>query len=71
MQWPMTPAGQADYLRETIAALRAVPGGRGVGFVWWYSDSIPVAGQRIWRGGNEALFDYAGNALPALDLLKP
>ena len=70
MQWPMSPAGQADYLRATVAALRAVPGGRGIGFVWWYSDSLPVKGQRIWRGGNEALFDHAGNALPGLRLFK-
>ena len=70
MQWPMTPAGQADYLRETVHALQDVPDGHGIGFVWWYSDSIPVKGQRIWRGGNEALFDHAGDALSTLDLFK-
>ncbi|HEX8341025.1 MAG TPA: glycosyl hydrolase 53 family protein, partial [Tepidisphaeraceae bacterium] len=68
MQWPMTPEGQLQYLVSTREALAAAPGGRGIGFVWWYSDSIRVPDKslRIWRDGAEALFDHDGNALPAL-----
>lgn len=72
MEWPMSPAGQADYLKATRQALAEVPGGHGLGFVWWYSDSInvPDKSMRIWRKGNEALFDHDGKPLPAMKLLS-
>ena len=83
--YPMTPAGQESFLRDLAAAIRAVPGGHGRGFVWWEPAWIPVPGSG-WAtpaalaytgergpGGNEwanqALFDYDGRALPALEAL--
>ena len=80
--WPMTPAGQARFLRELTASVRQVPGGRGRGVVWWEPAWLPVPGSG-WAneaalpyigdpgpGGNEwanqTLFDYKGNVLPAL-----
>ncbi len=84
--YPMTPAGQRDFLRDLAAAIRAVPGGRGRGFIWWEPAWIPVPGSQ-WAtpaalaytgergpGGNEwanqALFDYSGRALPALEEME-
>ncbi|HMB94660.1 MAG TPA: glycosyl hydrolase 53 family protein [Tepidisphaeraceae bacterium] len=67
MQWPMTREGQAKFLNDLAATMRAAPGGHGIGFVWWYPDAIPVGDLHIWRNGAEALFDETGNALPALD----
>lgn len=82
IEYPMTRSGQGDFLRDLISAVRAVPGGRGRGIVWWEPAWIPVPGSG-WAtpaalaytgekgpGGNEwanqALFDYEGRALPAL-----
>jgi arabinogalactan endo-1,4-beta-galactosidase len=70
MTWPQTPQGQAQFLRELTAALRAVPHGHGLGYVWWYPEAVPVSGTRIWRDGDEALFDDKGDLLPAADLFK-
>jgi arabinogalactan endo-1,4-beta-galactosidase len=83
--YPMTPAGQRDFLRDLVGVVRRVPGGRGRGLYWWEPAWLPVKGG-TWAtpaalrylgapgpGGNEwsnqALFDYDGNALPALALL--
>ena len=62
--WPATPAGQVAALKDVMAAVKAVPQGRGV--IYWYPESIPVKGLDIWMGGANALFDAHGNALPAL-----
>jgi len=66
MRWPTTPAGQKAFLSELIATVRQTSKGRGIGVLWWYPESIPVKGLRIWNGGATALFDGDGNALPAL-----
>lgn len=84
--WPMTPQGQADFTRDLLAVIDAVPGGRGRGLFWWEPCWLPVPGsgwanRAGWEyvhekgpGGNEwanqALFDYAGEALPALAVLR-
>jgi arabinogalactan endo-1,4-beta-galactosidase len=67
MTWPMTPAGQAQFVQDLTAALKSAPQEKGLGFVWWYPEAIPVDSLRIWRGGAEGLFDEKGVALPALD----
>jgi arabinogalactan endo-1,4-beta-galactosidase len=67
MAWPQTREGQEKFLRELSDVIRATPDGRGLGFVWWYPEAIPVKGRHIWRGGAEALFDENGVALPALE----
>ncbi|MDB5325831.1 MAG: Arabinogalactan endo,4-beta-galactosidase, partial [Phycisphaerales bacterium] len=71
MEWPMSPQGQADFLKATEKAMAGVPGGHGLGYVWWYTDSILVPDKQIhiWRQGNEALFDHDGKPLPAMKLL--
>jgi arabinogalactan endo-1,4-beta-galactosidase len=66
MRWPLTPDGQRQFVDDLRQCLRDVPDGRGIGFVWWYPEAIPVPGRFIWRTGAEALFDQHGDALPAL-----
>ncbi len=68
MTWPRTPAGQAAFLADVIAAVRAVPDGRGLGVLWWSPEVIPVRGAWSWLGGDCALFRPDGTPLPALDL---
>jgi arabinogalactan endo-1,4-beta-galactosidase len=65
-QWPITPAGQSDFLRDVIRVVRETPGGKGIGVIWWHPDSIPVAGANVWRGGRCALWQPDGTPLPAL-----
>lgn len=84
--FPMTPEGQAQFTRQLLQIIREVPGGLGRGFFWWEAAWIPVPGsgwseQGGWEyvnehgpGGNEwanqALFDFDGQALPALAVIR-
>lgn len=84
--FPMTVQGQADFTQALLQRIRQVPEGRGAGLFWWEAAWIPVPGsgwstQGGWEyvhekgpGGNEwanqALFDYDGNALPALERIR-
>ncbi len=84
-EYPLTKAGQCDFLRALLETIEQVPGGRGRGFFWWEPAWLPVPGSGWakkggWEyvheagpGGNEwanqCLFDYDGNALPALEVL--
>ena len=66
MLWPVTQQGQYQFLVDLVRCVRQVPENRGIGVLYWYPESIPVKGLRIWNGGSTALFDTQGNALPAL-----
>ncbi len=86
IQFPLTPQGQADFISTLAQVIRQVPEGRGKGFFWWEAAWLPVPGSGWakpggWEyvhekgpGGNEwanqALFDYEGHALPALDAIR-
>ena len=82
ISWPMTPAGQRQFLTELAACVRRTPDRLGAGFVYWEPAWLPVPGSG-WAteaallylghpgpGGNEwanqCLFDYDGRPLPAL-----
>lgn len=84
--FPMTPEGQAEFMKAVMEIIRQVPEGRGRGFCYWEPAWLPVPGSG-WAsrtalaymgekgpGGNEwanqALFDYDGNALPALEVIR-
>jgi len=69
LAWPISPEGQKAFLAEVIAAVKAAPDGRGIGVLYWYPESVPAEGLRIWNGGATALFDAQGKALPALSVL--
>lgn len=84
LEYPMTPQGQADFMRDIMTRIASVPGGRG--FYYWEPAWIPVPGcgwateaalaytGEMGPGGNEwanqALFDYEGNSLPALEVIR-
>lgn len=42
--YPASPEGQAAYLRDLYAAVADVPGGRGLGIVYWEPAWLPVDG---------------------------
>ncbi|WP_308368345.1 MULTISPECIES: glycosyl hydrolase 53 family protein [unclassified Microbulbifer] len=65
MEYPQTPEGQMRYWLDVDAAVRAIPGGRGKGVMWWE----PAVGNR--RGiGSRGMFDEDGNALPAVGAIQ-
>lgn len=86
LEYPVTPEGQVQFLRDLLNLLDEIPNGLGKGICWWESAWIPVpnvgwAEEAGWTyvneqgpGGNEwanqTLFDFDGNALPALQVLR-
>ena len=82
----MPKEGQADFIKDVLDRICAVPGGLGRGFYYWEPGWIPVSGSG-WatkeslkyiedpgpcgnEWANQALFDYNGNALPALKVIR-
>ncbi len=84
LEYPMTKQGQAFFMQDVMKRIAKVNGGRG--FYYWEPGWIPVPGcgwateaalcytKEQGPGGNEwanqALFDYEGNALPALEKIR-
>ena len=74
-----TPEGQAANLRDVLAIVRAVPNGRGLGAFYWDATWTGVPGNgwdpadpttgNAWE--NQALFDFEGHPLPAMDEYRP
>lgn len=86
IEYAMTPEGQADFVKALLEVISHVPDGRGKGFFWWEPAWLPVPGSgwatesslkymndpgpcgNEWA--NQALFDYDGNVLPALKVIR-
>lgn len=84
--YPMTEQGQADFMADFLKTVCETPDGLCKGFCYWEPAWIPVPGSQwasapAWEymgekgpGGNEwanqALFDYDGNVLPALSVIR-
>lgn len=86
VEYPMTPEGQSDFMQDIMTRITNIPDGKGKGFFYWEPAWIPVEGSgwateeslayiqdkgpcgNEWA--NQALFDYDGNALPALDTIR-
>jgi arabinogalactan endo-1,4-beta-galactosidase len=72
VSYPMSPAGQEQFLDDLVGRIKAVPNGQGKGLFYWEPEWIPVEGAG-WKYGegdewdNVTLFDFAGNALSSLD----
>ena len=82
--YPMTREGQCGFMQDVMKRVSEVPGG--LGFFYWEPAWVPVPGcgwateaaleytGEKGPGGNEwanqALFDYDGNTLPALEVIR-
>ena len=82
----MSREGQCEFMRALLQVIEQVPEHKGRGFFYWEPAWIPVPGsgwaneealayiEEKGPGGNEwanqALFDYDGNALPALEVIR-
>ncbi len=69
--YPATPNGQSEFLRDLVALERSLPNDRGAGVLVWEPAMIPVAGGPPNPVENLALFDFAGESLPALRFAAP
>lgn len=86
LEYPPTYQGQSDFMKAFIDEIRSIPDNKGAGFFYWEPGWIPVRGsgwaytpafEYINEKGpcgnewaNQVLFDYEGNALPALQIIK-
>ncbi len=86
IQFPMTKEGQKDFMNAVLDVIGQVPDHKGKGFFYWEAGWIPVPGSGWATPGalkyieekgpcgnewaNQALFDYEGNALPALEAIR-
>lgn len=88
IDYPMTPEGQSDFMKDFLTVIAQVPENKGRGFYYWEPAWIPVKGSGwatpaslAYMGedpemqcgnewANQALFDYEGNTLPALETIR-
>lgn len=86
IDYPMTKEGQKAFMEDILDCIASVPENKGRGFFYWEPAWIPVPGSgwatecalayiedkgpcgNEWA--NQALFDYEGNALPALEVVR-
>ncbi len=84
--FPMSREGQCEFMKAFLQVIEQVPAHKGRGFFYWEPAWLPVAGsgwatkdalqyiEEEGPGGNEwanqALFDYEGNVLPALEIIR-
>jgi arabinogalactan endo-1,4-beta-galactosidase len=66
-----TPEGQLAFLRELLAVVEGVPEGLGAGVVYWEPAYLAVPGGPANPHENLTLFDFDGDALPALGFSIP
>lgn len=86
LEFAPTAEGQAKFMRAFMQGIRDIPDGQGLGFFYWEPGWIPVKGSGWAYGpaltyiedkgpcgnewANQVLFDYDGNALPALKEIR-
>ena len=86
VEYPMTVQGQVDFTKDFLNRVANVADNTGAGFFWWEPAWSPVPGSgwatsaslkymndpgpcgNEWA--NQALFDYEGNALPTLEVIR-
>jgi arabinogalactan endo-1,4-beta-galactosidase len=65
--YPISPAGQRQFLIDLVEAVKQTPNGLGRGVIWWAPEWVPMHGSGGW--GGLTLFDEDGNALPGMAAL--
>ena len=72
--YPASPGGQLAMESDVLSALAAVPDGLGKGMFYWSPDWLPGVGYSPGLGNpseNLTLFDFDGDALPAVRFADP
>lgn len=61
---PASPQGQVEFVVELASIVKAVPGGNGIGIVWWGTEYQHLSGINLAGFDRRSFFDAAGNVLP-------
>ncbi len=69
--YPATPDGQFEFLRDVVVVVEGVPGGLGTGVIYWEPGYLAVDGGPGSPYENLTLFDFDGDALRGLGLALP
>ncbi len=69
--YPATPEGQAAFLSDLLSVVEGAPGALGRGIVYWEPGFLSIAGGPGDPCENLTLFDFGGEALPALWFSMP
>ena len=64
-----SPAGQVEYVLELARTLRGVPGGKGMGIVWWGAEYVRLGGYSLAGFDRRSFFDFEGCVLPVAGVL--
>lgn len=67
-EFPVSEAGQQQFLQAIVDAVRNVPNNMGWGVFWWYGEAIPTNNVFVWQNGRYSLFDQNGDALAAQEV---
>jgi arabinogalactan endo-1,4-beta-galactosidase len=62
---PASTNGQVQFVAELAKIVKSVPGGLGVGIVWWGSEYQALAGYNLAGFHQRSLFGSGGEVLPA------
>lgn len=67
--YPASETGQRNFLKDLFQIVHNIPNNRGVGILYWAPENISAPNQgSVWE--NCALFDFNGNAVPALKVFR-
>ena len=68
--FPVTQAGQQEFLQAIVDAVENVPNDMGLGAFWWYAEARPTTGLNVWENGRYGQFDQNGNVLPSTSVFN-
>lgn len=74
LRYPVSPEGQALFVRDLLSLVARTPGDLGLGIVYWEPAWIPGVGWKVGEGNaweNQTVFGPQGNALPSVDMMRP
>jgi arabinogalactan endo-1,4-beta-galactosidase len=66
---PATPDGQVDFVIELAKIVNALPGGAGLGIIWWGTEYQRLPGVGLAGFDRRSFFDATGNVLPVAGAL--
>lgn len=64
---PAGKEGQVRFVEELGKVVKGVPGGKGIGIVWWAAEFLPMPGTNLSGFEGRSFFDHDGNALPVIE----
>jgi arabinogalactan endo-1,4-beta-galactosidase len=73
-EYPVSPEGQALFIRDLLSIVARTPGGLGRGVVYWEPAWIPGVGWKPGEGNawdNQTVFAADGRALESVDAMQP